>query len=205
MESLNDRGVEWGLASLPHPEQSVLGDGYVVKALPDGLMMAVVDGLGHGSEAAKATALCVAMLSASAELPVFEMLRLSHERLRGTRGATASVARFDYACNGLIWSGVGDVMGLLFRGDVAAGSGTETLLSRPGVLGSGAPTPTASQINVRRGDLLVLATDGIARDFERSVDRGAEPRVVAERILADHSKRTDDALVLVARYWGLRA
>ena len=172
-----------------------------------GQFILALDGriLHHGTEAARVTALCLDTLTANAELPVLAMLRLSHEQLRGTRGATASVVRFDYACNGLIWSGIGDVVALLFRSDGTAVAERETLLSRPGVLGSGSPTLIASQVDIRRGDLLVLATDGIGRDFERSVDRGAQPQVVAERILADHSKRTDDALVLVARYRGLRA
>jgi serine phosphatase RsbU (regulator of sigma subunit) len=137
-------------------------------------------------------------------LPVLATLRLCHERLRGTRGATASVASFDYANDELTWSGVGDVVALLLRADAATHPKAESLVLRAGLLGSGSPALIASIVPIRRGDLVVLATDGIGMGFERTVDRARRPQVVADRILANHSKRTDDALVLVARYTGLR-
>lgn len=200
---MNGKSVEWGVASLPHPKQRVLGDGYVVKPLPNGLMMAVVDGLGHGSEAAMAAALCIDTLSTNAELPIPAMMRLCHERLRGTRGATVSVASFDYANDEMTWSGVGDVVALLLRADAATRPAEETLMLRAGLLGSGSPALIAPFLRVHRGDLVVLATDGIGLGFERTIDRRGRPQAVAERILRDHAKRTDDALVLVARYTGI--
>lgn len=202
---MNGSGIEWGVASLPHPRQTVLGDAYVVKPVRNGLMMAVVDGLGHGSEAATAAAYCVDTLSTNADLPVLSMMRLCHERLRGTRGATASVASFDYAGDEMTWSGVGDVVALLLRADAAIRTGAETLVSRAGLLGSGSPALISSTVRVHRGDVVVLATDGIAVGFERTADRGGSPQIVAERILATHAKHTDDALVLVARYTGLHS
>ena len=205
MESLNVTGAAWGMACLPHPKASVLGDGYVVKPLPNGLMLAVADGLGHGSEAATASALCIDTLSMNAELSIPAMLRLCHEKLRGTRGATMSVASFDYAADEMTWSGVGDVAAVLIRADAATPPGMESLVLRAGLLGSGSPALTASCTRIGRGDLVVLATDGIGPGFEGTVDRGGTPQAVAERILADHAKRTDDALVLVARYTGGRA
>jgi phosphoserine phosphatase RsbX len=205
MESLNGTRLAWGVACLPHPKADVLGDGYVVKPIPNGLMLAVADGLGHGSEAAIASALCIDTLAMNAELPIPAMLRLCHERLRGTRGATMSVASFDCTSDELTWSGVGDVAAVLIRADTATPPGIESLVLRAGLLGSGSPALTAARTRIGRGDLVVLATDGIGPGFERSVDRSGAPQAIAERILADHAKRTDDALVLVARYTGGRA
>jgi serine phosphatase RsbU (regulator of sigma subunit) len=205
MEGLKSNGLDWGVAFAPHPGQSVLGDGYVVTPLPDGLLLAVVDGLGHGSEAAIASALCTDTLTANAQLPILELLRLCNERLRGTRGATVSAAAFDFAHDEMTWSGIGNVAALLLRADVAARPATETLVPRAGVLGSGTPAMTAARVRMSRNDLIVLATDGIRQGFERTVDRRGPPQAVAEGILADHAKRTDDALVLVARYAGVRS
>lgn len=204
MEALNETGVTFGVASQPHPKQIVLGDGYVVKALRNGVMIAVVDGLGHGSEAATAAALCIDTLSKNAELPIPSMLNHCHLKLRGTRGATVSVASFDYAHDEITWSGVGDVVALLLRADPATRPAVETLVLRAGLLGSGSPSVIASSLRIGRGDLVVLATDGIGLGFERTVGLGGKPQVIAERILVDHSKGTDDALVLVARYEGIR-
>ena len=205
MESLSEPRIVWGVALRAHPAQSVLGDAYLVKPLGNGLLIAVADGLGHGSEAAAVGSLCVDTLSANADRPLPAMLALCHEILRGTRVVTVSVAAFDYARNEMTWSGLGNVMGALFRADPAARPKSENLVQRPGVLGSGTPAFVAPRLPVRHDDLLVLATDGIDPEFERSVDRGRAPQAIAERILADHAKDTDDALVLVARYGGIRA
>jgi serine/threonine protein phosphatase PrpC len=180
----------------------VLGDEYVVTPLPNGLMMAVVDGLGHGAEAAAVAALAVETLSANASLPVPEILARCHERLRGTRGATVSVASFDYDSDVLTWSGLGNVMGVLLRADPATRPRVESLVQRAGVLGSGWPSMIASRVPVRHGDLVVLATDGISPGFEDSVDRGRHAQDVADRIVTDRAKHTDDAMVLAARYLG---
>jgi serine phosphatase RsbU (regulator of sigma subunit) len=205
MESLKLDGIDWGVASAPHPSQSVLGDGYVVRPIPDGFLLAVVDGLGHGSEAALASAMCIDTLTANAELPVLAMLHHCHERLRGTRGATVGAATLDFTHDEMTWSGVGNVAGVLLRADVAVRPTTETLVPRAGVIGSGMPAMTVFRVPMYRSDLVVFATDGIRQGFERTVDRRGSPQAVAERILADHSKRTDDALVLVARYARVRS
>ena len=204
MEELSGSRVAWAVASQPHPAQSVTGDGYVVKRIQRGLLAAVVDGLGHGADAAAAAALCIDTLAANAELPILTVLRHCHERLRGTRGATVSVAVFDFEIDTLTWSGVGDVVALLVRADETARPKTETLVPRAGLLGSGSPALVASNVALGRDDVIVLATDGIEPGFERSVARSGRPQALADRILNAHAKRTDDALVLVARYAGLQ-
>jgi negative regulator of sigma-B (phosphoserine phosphatase) len=205
MEGLKSSGIDWGVAFAPHPSQSVLGDGFLVKPTPGGLLLAVVDGLGHGSEAAMASTMCVDTFAANAHLSVLDVLHLCHKRLRGTRGATASAAMFDYAHDEMTWSGVGNVAGILLRADVAARPATDILVPRAGVLGSGTLSVAAHRVWIHPGDTIVLATDGIRRDFDQTLDHRGPPQAAAERILADYSKRTDDALVLVARYAGARS
>jgi negative regulator of sigma-B (phosphoserine phosphatase) len=58
---------------------------------------------------------------------------------------------------------------------------------------------------VSPGDLLVLATDGIRPDFTTRVTAGDDPQALADRILAECSTGTDDALVVVVRYQRARA
>ena len=59
---------------------------------------------------------------------------------------------------------------------------------------------TPPYIPVARGDTLILASDGVRGDFVKSLRLGESPQRVADRILAEFAPRTDDALVLVARY-----
>jgi phosphoserine phosphatase RsbX len=55
-----------------------------------------------------------------------------------------------------------------------------------------------------RGDVVVLATDGVGATFADSLDISGSPRAISERILAEHSKPLDDALVVAVRYLGVR-
>jgi hypothetical protein len=63
---------------------------------------------------------------------------------------------------------------------------------------------SAEVVPVRRGDILILATDGIRSEFTRGVIVTDPIQKIADRILADHGNATDDALVLVSRYLGSR-
>jgi serine/threonine protein phosphatase PrpC len=118
--------------------------------------------------------------------------------LRDTRGAVLSLALF--APGSLTWLGVGNVDGVVVR---SAASAPEHLLVRSGVVGRQLPSLEVSRLAVTRGDTLILATDGIKGHFadDPGVAFRARP-MVAEQILVDYSKGTDDALVMVVRYLG---
>ena len=47
---------------------------------------------------------------------------------------------------------------------------------------------------------MVLATDGIHSGFAQAITAGGSAQVIADRILAEHGKAADDALVVVVRY-----
>ncbi len=49
--------MEWGVAALSRGGETVSGDQYLVVPIADGVLMAVVDGVGHGLEAALAAEL----------------------------------------------------------------------------------------------------------------------------------------------------
>jgi CheY-like chemotaxis protein len=64
------------------------------------------------------------------------------------------------------------------------------------------PKLYASEVRLHAGDMLVLATDGVAHQSLGSVDRLASVQAAADRMLAAACQGNDDALVLVARYRG---
>jgi len=47
---------------------------------------------------------------------------------------------------------------------------------------------------------LILASDGIRTSFGQNLIATDSPQQIADRILAQHFKGTDDALALVVRY-----
>ncbi len=194
--------IEWGVATVTQPGQTESGDLYLVKTFPEGALVAVVDGLGHGAEAAIAAKLAVATLADHAEEPVISLLRRSHQVLRPTRGVVMSLACFQASYDTLTWLGVGNVEGVLVRANAQANPARETILLLGGVVGFQLPTLRATVNTVARGDTLVFATDGIRSGHTQEVVREEQPQRIADRICARYNKGTDDALVLVARYLG---
>jgi hypothetical protein len=113
-----------------------------------------------------------------------------------------SVASFNAATHTMTWAGVGNVEGALVRSSRDPEPGVEMMLLRGGVVGHNLPVLTSSVLPVLSGDVLILATDGVDIAFLRGVRTTTSPQALSERLLADHGKRTDDALVLAARYCG---
>lgn len=194
--------IEWGVATLTLPGQAESGDRHVIKAFPDGVLVAVVDGLGHGDEAAAVARIAVFTLEDHASGSVIPLLRRCHERLWATRGVVMSLASFNARDETMTWLGVGNVEGRLLRADPEAHPRQETLLLRGGVVGHQLPPLSASIIPVVPGDTLIFVTDGVHHEFAEHVTSGDPPQRTAEKILAEYGKGTDDALVLVARYAG---
>lgn len=203
MEAVRTGLIEWAVAEVTRAGQAESGDRYLVTKTPDGALVAVVDGLGHGAEAADAAKVAVRSLERHAQQPVIPLVRYCHHTLVGTRGAVISVASFTARDQTMTWLGVGNVEGQLLRAQ-ATGPRRDSLLLRGGVVGLRLPALNAEIVPVGPGDTLILATDGVRSDFanERLPQQDA-PQVLADYILARCGKQNDDALVLVVRYLGL--
>jgi len=194
--------IDWGVATLTLPGERESGDLHLVKPVRAGVLVSVVDGLGHGAEAAAAARAAVAALSRHAQESVLPLLQRCHQALAGTRGAVVSVALFDRADGSMTWLGVGNVEGVLLYADAGGRRGRERLVTRGGIVGSELPPLRAEVLAVAPGDTLILATDGIQSGFADDLAVEAPPQQLADQILTRSGKRTDDALVLVARYVG---
>jgi negative regulator of sigma-B (phosphoserine phosphatase) len=177
------------------------GDRHVVALFPDGALIAVIDGLGHGVEAAAAARTAADLLEASPQDPVTDLIQRCHQALRRTRGAVMSLASFHAVSSSITWAGVGNVDVVLLR-STATGKSREVLLGRGGIVGYQLPAVRSASLPVGRGDTLIMTTDGIRGGFADRVDVRRPPQENAASILADYGKRTDDALVVVAQYRG---
>src|SRR5438552_15393017 len=109
--------VSWGVASIPLKGNTRSGDTHLVKCLPNGTLVAVVDGLGHGEDAADAAAETIAAIEEDPTDSVIGILRRCNDRLQGKRGSVMTIAYFDAREKTLTGTGVGNVEGLLLRAD----------------------------------------------------------------------------------------
>jgi phosphoserine phosphatase RsbX len=219
--------IEWGVASRTCPGQVVSGDAFLVKPFPSGVLVAVVDGIGHGEAATAAAKIAVQTLDAGASESVKLNIRQCHETLGDTRGVVMTVAfihafedpikwmgspRGEGNCRycprthltgSLTWLGVGNVEGVLFRTDAFANAVHERAALHGGTVGGQLPPMRPRVMSLMRGDLLVLATDGVESGFSQGLCLDQSPQRIVEGIMEKHYKRTDDAVVLAVRFLGL--
>ncbi|MGN6872728.1 MAG: SpoIIE family protein phosphatase [Solirubrobacteraceae bacterium] len=190
--------LEWDIATMPMPGESVLGDRAVVDFAAQHVLLAAIDGVGHGPEAAAAAQLAADTLK-DAEQEIASAALECHRALAHTRGAALSLASIDGREHTLTWLGIGNVeCRLLHVGDPVPGS--ESLLLHTGVVGHALPRLAPQTLSLAHGDVLIFATDGIRRDFADDLMPRGSCRDIADRILQEHVIGSDDALVLVARY-----
>ncbi len=194
--------LEGGGATRALDGQPQSGDLHLVKTTPSGALVAVVDALGHGEEAARVALTAISTLERGAGEPVVTLLERCDRALRLTRGAVVSLAGFDKGAGTVTWVGVGNVEGVFLKADPNARPVRESMLLRGGVVGYRLPSLMSSVRRVEPGDVIVLATDGIRTDFAEYLVPGAPVQAMADRVLGLCSKGTDDALVLVVRYRG---
>jgi phosphoserine phosphatase RsbX len=193
--------IEWGVAAQALPGQKETGDRHAAVQFDGGAMIAVVDGLGHGAEAAVAARIATEVLEQNATESVIALVRLCHEKLKPTRGVVMSLASFNAGDSTVTWLGVGNVEGVLLHRDAYGTVNQEVLPLRGGVVGDQLPPLVASIVPVSKGDTLIFTTDGIRLGFADGL-KADSAQATADAVLARFARGTDDALVLVARYTG---
>src|ERR1700681_4729879 len=139
METIEVPQVEYGISNFVLPGQDESGDHHLVCCSRTGILIAAIDGIGHGEEAANAANAAVSILKAAAHEPVISLVQRCHDGLRSTRGVVMSLASIDPEHGMMTWLGVGNVQGVLMRSDAKKGGMQESLLLRAGVVGSQLP------------------------------------------------------------------
>lgn len=192
--------IDTAFATVPLPGQKESGDLSLIKRVGPGTLVAVVDGLGHGQEAASAAHAAVGALDRYSREPLSDLVRHAHEALVGLRGVVLGLAYLDPQAATLTWLGVGNVGGVLLRADAGSRPARVTLVASAGFIGAEQAHPTTRSVPLALGDTVILYSDGIKDGFAESVVLANTPKEIANFVITRHVKGNDDALVLVARY-----
>src|SRR5437868_4145389 len=107
--------LNWACATEILSGQVECGDRCIVHSFEHGILLGVVDGIGHGREAAQAAATATEILSFHASDSVIALVQLVHRHLRMSRGVVMSLASLNFVDHTLTWLGVGNVHASLFR------------------------------------------------------------------------------------------
>ncbi|MBI2393428.1 MAG: SpoIIE family protein phosphatase [Deltaproteobacteria bacterium] len=189
---------EVGAVSVPFPGETECGDGYFLEVAGARARLAVVDGLGHGHDAAEATRAAIGALSRMGGRPLAAVMEELHEALRRTRGAAVGLGDVDFAAHTLEWIGIGNI-----AGSVPDRDGTlRGVASYNGIVGHNVRGLQSMPYSWGQRGHAVFHTDGVSSTWVRARYPGVQqhhPAIFAGLIFRDHCRGRDDATVLVVR------
>jgi negative regulator of sigma-B (phosphoserine phosphatase) len=195
--------VLWGVADRCRPGEQTSGDRAVVEVDDDGTLVAGIDGLGHGTEAAHAARLAAEAFRHAGGQSLVTLARRCHRALHGTRGVALSLVRV--STDGVMsWLGVGNVQGRVIGCEPAARGPKSSLAVAPGIAGHTLPRLHTETVHLAPGDVVILATDGVRPEFADRLEVSGSVGAISERVIEASWARDDDALVISVRYLGPR-
>ena len=190
-----DPRVDCAYFTRPCLGERVNGDGILLKRLGDHVLVALIDGLGHGRTAHEVAAAAVRHLSGNWPATAAEAMRNLNEQLSGSIGAAAGIAIVDVESRRMTFVGVGNTVARPM-------SGGTRLYSVEGNLGTTLRTLREQRIRLNSGDLVLFYTDGVRDRFE--VDEYPQMRYepakrVAQTVVERFGRSHDDATCVALR------
>ncbi len=188
----------FGGVNVPMGGTGPSGDAWVVAA-DHGAASFLIDGLGHGEEAAVAARAAVELFKQRPVTDPAKFLAEANAALIGTRGGVAAACVIDPDAGQLSFAGIGNI-----TCQVISGEARQHLISRPGTIGTQLTLP---RIPVRHhrwspGTMLVMNSDGISDGWSPRAYPGLlghDSTVIAAALHRDFTRSSDDAAVLVVR------
>jgi anti-sigma regulatory factor (Ser/Thr protein kinase) len=191
-----------GMVCVPKEGEDVSGDGWLIQSDRARYTLLVVDGLGHGPDAAHAAnAAKEAVAAASPSLRAAELIDVIHGALRSTRGAAVAVAIIEPHAETVVFCGVGNISCAVRYQDV-----TRSCVSHNGIVGHQIRKIQEFQMQFRRGALMIAHSDGLSTHWDLAAYPGLEakpPSLIAGVLYRDHHRQRDDATVVVLRNAGV--
>ena len=184
-----------GVVCVPLRGETECGDAWRIVVGQRRTSVLLVDGLGHGPEAAAAARIATTMFPRVASDPPEAVLTAMSNAMRDSRGAAVSVVALDDATHLAQFGGVGNVDGrILTSGE------TEHLVPQNGIIGHTLPVVRSTSASWPGGAHLVMHSDGISARWRLDAYPGlitAHPALIAGVIYRDFGRPRDDATVLV--------
>lgn len=196
-DGASSESLDVGVICRAKPGETICGDGWDTINLPGRKLLLVVDGLGHGPQAATAAQEAIRTVRAHARQRPARIVELAHAALRPTRGAVLGVAEMDLSQNLIHYAGVGNIAGA-----ITSTAGIRHLVSVNGTVGHDIRKIQEFSYPFPRNALLVLHSDGLTSHWNLDHYPGLlmkSPGLIAGVLYRDYQRGTDDVTVLAAR------
>ncbi|MEU7577203.1 SpoIIE family protein phosphatase [Streptomyces sp. NPDC041068] len=182
-----------GALCLPADGQDATGDGYAIAEHGGARTALVIDGLGHGPEAATAAQRAERTFLANPAAPLADVLTALHKALRHTRGAAVAALRI--TAGRAEYCGVGNV-----RAAALSPEGIHhQFTGQAGIVGYTLPAPRSRFVDLSEHTTVALYTDGIDHRWTHAPTAARltlPPVLLAASLAHSHRRRRDDATVL---------
>ena len=189
-------GFQIGVAVAPYPGEIQNGDAWRFLHASVGPSLLVVDGSGHGAEAARAADAAVAVFESHGHEDCVRIVDRIHRALSATRGAAVALCRIDRTAQKIVFTGIGNVAGA-----IVGSEGMRRMVSLAGTAGHNARKIQAFDYPFTQG-LVVMHSDGLGSAWNLDRYPGlarAHPTLVAAVLFRDFWRRRDDVTILVSR------
>jgi negative regulator of sigma-B (phosphoserine phosphatase) len=185
--------LNFGIASRPMPGLTANGDTYLIRELNEQILLAVIDGLGHGEEASSVSEEAKEYIAENSAKNIEQIIAGLHLRLHGTRGVVAGLIRIDRLGRRLSFCGVGNIDARII------GEPPMHPTSLDGIIGLNVRKIKQFAYDYASLRAVVLYSDGISSKFSTSdyPTLYKQPQEVADQILAEWGKQHDDATILI--------
>lgn len=192
------RDLAFGAATRSYRGLPENGDAFIIKEWGRNAIAGIIDGLGHGQFAQRASQTARQYIEQHFDQPLDSLFRGVGRACRATRGVVMALARLDLDQQKLTVASVGNIevrlIGSPERFNLVVKRGIVGLLNAPSAHITEHPWTSTS--------LLIMHSDGLPAHWawhEFPDLAHAEPAVVARRLLQALGKMDDDATVIVAR------
>jgi anti-sigma regulatory factor (Ser/Thr protein kinase) len=192
-----DAEIELGAVCLPKKGEEAVGDGWLLEASGDYRTMLVVDGLGHGPNAARAARAATDAFAARPAATPPELMRICHEALTSTRGAAGAAARVAATKKHGTFAGIGNI-----SCRIESTGERRQLVSHSGTLGHVMRRVQEFEFAFPAGALLILHSDGLATHWTCADYPGLASKhagLIAGVLYRDHDRGRDDVTVVVLK------
>jgi anti-sigma regulatory factor (Ser/Thr protein kinase) len=186
-----------GAICLPKSGEAVCGDDWALLSWRGRHALFLVDGLGHGPDAAQAARVAVETAAKGIQLSAVDLIASVHDALRPTRGAAAAVAMLEPGKELCTYCGIGNI-----ATSVRSNGATRSMVSHNGILGHQVRKIQDFSYPFPRGALCIAHSDGVSARWDLAAYPGLEqrhPSLVAAVLYRDHARERDDATIAAVR------
>jgi anti-sigma regulatory factor (Ser/Thr protein kinase)/type III secretion system FlhB-like substrate exporter len=176
--------------------ETMSGDAWDIRIEDEKATIVVADRLGHGLEAADASA---TELEAVGKQHGSPSAALGHARsyMRLPRDAAVAAAEVNARAGTVVFAGAGNI-----AGRIISAAKQKDLVSQPGTLGAQARALHEISYSWPDHSIVVLHSDGLSSDWNLSNVAGllqCDPAVIAGWLLRDYTRGADDVSVVVLK------